>query len=77
MSDQIKDFYEGRCIRAYQFLGCHRAERGFRFMIWAPNARFVTVAGDFNGWSYTLKNGEQIVVSRMYSEELRRKLGVK
>ena len=25
----------------------------------------------------TLKNGEQIVVSRMYSEELRRKLGVK
>ncbi len=53
MSDQIKDFYEGRCIRAYQFLGCHRAERGFRFMIWAPNARFVTVAGDFNGWSYT------------------------
>ena len=53
MSDQIKDFYEGRCIRAYQFLGCHRAERGFRFVVWAPNARFVTVAGDFNGWSYT------------------------
>ncbi|MCR5250401.1 MAG: LytTR family transcriptional regulator DNA-binding domain-containing protein [Lachnospiraceae bacterium] len=25
----------------------------------------------------TLKNGEQIVVSRMYSEELRRKLGLK
>ena len=25
----------------------------------------------------TLKNGEQIVVSRMYSDELRRKLGLK
>ena len=53
MTDQITDFYQGRCIRAYQFLGCHRAERGFRFVVWAPNARFVTVAGDFNGWSYT------------------------
>ncbi len=53
MTEQITDFYQGRCIRAYRFLGCHRAERGFRFMVWAPNARFVTVAGDFNGWSYT------------------------
>ena len=53
MTDQINAFYQGQCIRAYQFLGCHRAERGFRFMVWAPNARFVTVAGDFNGWSYT------------------------
>ncbi|MCR5222403.1 MAG: LytTR family transcriptional regulator DNA-binding domain-containing protein [Lachnospiraceae bacterium] len=25
----------------------------------------------------TLKNGEQIIVSRMYSDELRRKLGLK
>ena len=53
MTEQITDFYQGRCIRAYQFMGCHRAERGYRFIVWAPNARFVTVAGDFNGWSYT------------------------
>ena len=53
MTDQITDFYQVQCIRAYRFLGCHRAEQGFRFMVWAPNARFVTVAGDFNGWSYT------------------------
>ena len=53
MTELVTDFYEGRCIRAYQVLGCHRAERGFRFIVWAPNARFVTVAGDFNGWSYT------------------------
>ena len=51
MTEQIKDFYEGRCIRAYRFLGCHRAERGYRFLIWAPNARAVAVSGDFNGWS--------------------------
>ena len=53
MTEQIKDFYEGRCIRAYQIMGCHRAEKGYRFVVWAPNARFVAVAGDFNGWSYT------------------------
>ncbi len=53
MTEQITEFYEGRCIRAYRFLGCHRAERGFRFVLWAPNARFVAVAGDFNGWSHT------------------------
>ena len=51
MTEQIKDFYEGRCIRAYRFLGCHRAERGYRFLVWAPNARAVAVSGDFNGWS--------------------------
>ena len=53
MTELIADFYKGQCIRAYRFLGCHRAEKGFRFLVWAPNARFVTVAGDFNGWSYT------------------------
>ena len=53
MTELVNQFYQGSCIRAYELLGCHRAERGFRFLIWAPNARFVTVAGDFNGWSYT------------------------
>ena len=53
MTDQITSFYQGQCIRAYQFLGCHRAERGFRFVVWAPNAQAVAVAGEFNGWSHT------------------------
>ena len=53
MTELISQFYHGNCIRAYQVLGCHRAEVGYRFLVWAPNARFVTVAGDFNGWSYT------------------------
>ncbi len=53
MTDLVSQFYHGSCIRAYQVLGCHRAEVGYRFLVWAPNARFVTVAGDFNGWSYT------------------------
>ena len=39
MSDLIQDFYQGRCIRAYQFLGCHRAEKGYRFVVWAPDRK--------------------------------------
>lgn len=38
----------------YRVLGAHRAERageaGFVFAVWAPNARRVSVVGDFNRW---------------------------
>src|SRR5262249_20188980 len=40
--------------RAYEKLGAHPAEEdgvhGTRFAVWAPNARWVSVIGDFNGW---------------------------
>jgi 1,4-alpha-glucan branching enzyme len=45
---------EGTHYRAYEKLGAHVAERdgvgGVRFAVWAPNARQVSVVGDFNGW---------------------------
>jgi 1,4-alpha-glucan branching enzyme len=38
----------------YRVLGAHEAERdgkrGFLFAVWAPNARRVSVVGDFNQW---------------------------
>jgi 1,4-alpha-glucan branching enzyme len=41
--------------RAYQHLGAHVDRRdgvpGTRFAVWAPNARAVSVIGDFNDWS--------------------------
>ena len=47
-------FNHGRLYRAYRTLGAHMHERegvrGVRFAVWAPNARSVGVAGDFNGW---------------------------
>ena len=47
-------FREGNHFRAYQKLGAHAAvqdERGgTAFRVWAPNARAVSVIGDFNGW---------------------------
>jgi 1,4-alpha-glucan branching enzyme len=45
---------EGSHFRAYEKLGAHLTERngvqGTHFAVWAPNAREVTVIGDFNGW---------------------------
>lgn len=42
---------EGTHRRAYQMLGAHLTGDGTRFAVWAPNARSVSVIGDFNGWS--------------------------
>ena len=45
---------EGRHERIYEKLGAHAREidgaAGFAFAVWAPNARGVSVVGDFNEW---------------------------
>ena len=47
-------FRQGRHYRLYRKLGSHpivmNGTRGTWFSVWAPNAREVTVIGDFNGW---------------------------
>ena len=47
-------FHEGTSITAYEYMGAHAVSRegvdGYVFRVWAPNARAVSVAGDFNGW---------------------------
>lgn len=52
-----KDLYlfcEGTHEMAYRFLGAHivecAGEVGVRFSVWAPNAKTVSVVGDFNYW---------------------------
>jgi 1,4-alpha-glucan branching enzyme len=46
---------EGTLNRAYDKLGAHLTERdgshGVQFALWAPNAKFVSVIGDFNNWN--------------------------
>jgi 1,4-alpha-glucan branching enzyme len=47
-------FREGRHGRLYDKLGAHQmtvdGTRGTYFAVWAPNAAWVEVVGDFNGW---------------------------
>ncbi len=47
-------FHQGTNYRAYDYLGVH-TEGGKRvFRVWAPNAKEVFVAGDFNGWDTSM-----------------------
>ena len=41
---------EGRHERLWEALGAVCDDEGTRFAVWAPNAREVRLAGDFNGW---------------------------
>ena len=47
-------FKEGRHGRLYEKMGCQLTTReavaGAQFSVWAPNARSVSVMGEFNGW---------------------------
>jgi len=60
MSSVISEFdryllAEGTLQRAYQKLGAHLTKRGgqpgVHFAVWAPNAKLVSVIGDFNRWN--------------------------
>jgi len=47
-------FQQGHCNRIYNVLGSHPAteegKSGYHFAVWAPNAKSVSVVGDFNQW---------------------------
>jgi 1,4-alpha-glucan branching enzyme len=47
-------FNEGSHLRLYEKFGSHPATSGgvpgFHFAVWAPNADYVSVVGDFNSW---------------------------
>jgi 1,4-alpha-glucan branching enzyme len=46
---------EGTHYRAYEKLGAHLTEKdgkhGVQFAVWAPNAKRVSIIGDFNNWN--------------------------
>lgn len=48
-------FHKGRNFQAYSFLGAHKIESGsadslWKFRVWAPHAKAVSVVGSFNRW---------------------------
>lgn len=54
-SDDVYLFNEGTHYRLHQKLGAHSMmsgrTHGTHFAVWAPNARYVSVIGDFNNWT--------------------------
>jgi 1,4-alpha-glucan branching enzyme len=48
--DDLYLFNEGSHFRLYDKLGAHASPEGTTFAVWAPNAEWVAVIGDFNGW---------------------------
>ena len=49
-SDDLFLFNQGTHYRLYDKLGAHVVPGGTQFAVWAPNARAVSVIGDWNGW---------------------------
>lgn len=65
--DQAYLFNTGKDYKSYNLLGSRpytseNGEKGFLFRVWAPNARAVSVVGDFNDWNpeaaYMYKNND-------------------
>ena len=54
-TEDLQQFREGTHARLYEKMGAHLArsgdKQGANFSVWAPNARAVSVVGDFNDWS--------------------------
>jgi 1,4-alpha-glucan branching enzyme len=52
--DDLNLFREGKYYTIYEKFGCHLMKvngvSGAFFAVWAPNAKRVSVIGDFNGW---------------------------
>ncbi len=48
-------FHQGTNFNTYEYLGAHvkivDGIQGVLFRVWAPNAKSVSVVGDFNGWN--------------------------
>ena len=57
-SYNINLFKEGKCFRSYSFMGAHKVEKegitGIVFSVWAPNAKKVSLVGEFNNWDESL-----------------------
>jgi 1,4-alpha-glucan branching enzyme len=53
--EQIYLFHEGTNYKSYHMLGAHLMnlcnQEGVKFGVWAPNACWISVVGDFNSWN--------------------------
>lgn len=44
-------FNKGEYFDSYLTMGCRKDHEGFRFTVWAPHAKEISIVGDFNDWN--------------------------
>jgi 1,4-alpha-glucan branching enzyme len=75
----MDDYYisEGSHLRLFDKLGAHLLDHegasGFNFAVWAPNARRVSVVGDFNDWDgrrHTMRNRQDTGIWEVFIPDI-------
>jgi 1,4-alpha-glucan branching enzyme len=75
----MDDYYiaEGSHLRLFDKFGAHQLEHegvsGFHFAVWAPNAKRVSVVGDFNDWDgrrHAMRNRKDIGVWEIFVPDI-------
>ena len=71
-------FHEGTNFKSYEYMGAHRAfkkgKSGIFFRVWAPNAKSVSVVGDFNNWNHKKNVMEKISTNGVFEYFLEEEL---
>ncbi len=66
-----RDLSSGKAENAYEYMGSHVGTvdktEGTTFVIWAPNARRVSVLGDFNSWDGRVHQMDRIEDTGLFS----------
>jgi len=67
---EIYLFHQGTYYHAYNLLGCHLSTKnkveGAYFRAWAPNAKSVSIVGDFNNWDIGANVMKKISKSKIW-----------
>ncbi len=58
--ERCDDTYKGVNYRMYSYLGAHKLNGGIVFRTYAPNAKSISVVGDFNNWDKNLNKMRKI-----------------
>lgn len=65
-SQEVYLFHQGTNYHAYNLLGCHVQVDGAWFRCWAPNAKQISVVGDFNDWDKKKNPMKKIMASGIW-----------
>lgn len=52
ISERLSLFHNQLCADTYEILGAFQVGDGAVFRVWAPNAKEISLVGDFNGWDH-------------------------